>query len=647
MSTADYDKAHKLAQKEYNEQVAKGAYPYLPVLDYLLSHTEIETRTNLGLVDIPIGKLVGTSTFGRTQAFARNFMPLLGASSEFALKWSTLIDDLIRDGQRDPITALEFMNHFYVIEGNKRVSVSKYLGVVSVTGTVTRLVPKKTDDPQILIYYEFMDFYRDTNINYIWFSRKNGFNWLRKRIGKEPGQVWTEKERRLFRSAYLHFSKEYKDLGGERLPITEGDALLVYIDIFDYEDLPDAPSAEIRSNLNKIWDEFLIYDDRQPISLVLNPTEAPKKGLISKLIGPGVPPTLSVAFIHTMSPQTSSWTYVHELGRRHLEQVFDDRLTTSYIDNVNPDEPDAAFDAIEQAIAAGNDIIFTTSPELITTSLRAAVEHPEVRILNCSLNTPHRYIRTYYGRMYEAKFLTGIIAGAMAQNDRIGFIADFPMYGMSGDIEDFAHSTPPFYKLYMYSMIANINAFALGAQMVNPRARIYLEWSMVKDANIPAIFRDNSVNYLSSRELVTLIQVKRQYGLFGMEGDEIVNLAMPIWHWGMLYEKIIRSILSGAWDKENGAEAPQALNYWWGMSAGAIDLLTSPELPERTQLMVSHFKKAICSGEFEPFTGPIYDQQGTLRVNADEALTPEAIISMDWLVSNVTGQVPELKFNIF
>lgn len=114
---------------------------------------------------------------------------------------------------------------------------------------------------------------------------------------------------------------------------------------------------------------------------------------------------------------------------------------------------------LESVIAQGATIIFGVAPQMMKQSLKAAIEHPEVKILNCSLNTPHRYIRTYYARMYEAKFISGLIAGAMAENDKIGYIADYPIYGMT----------------------ANINAFALGAACVNPRAKIYLEWSTRKD----------------------------------------------------------------------------------------------------------------------------------------------------------------------
>ena len=114
-------------------------------------------------------------------------------------------------------------------------------------------------------------------------------------------------------------------------------------------------------------------------------------------------------------------------------------------------------------------------------SLKVAVEHPEVTILNCSLNAPHKNIRTYYARMYEAKFISGMIAGAMAENDRIAYVADYPIYGM----------------------IANINAFALGAACVNPRAKVYLDWSTRKDHDLDKFLTMNDIHYVSNQDMIT------------------------------------------------------------------------------------------------------------------------------------------------
>ena len=159
MSDTEYGAALKLGKKQYQDAVAKGEYPYLPVLDDVLSYTDIVSTVSLGTMDIPLAKLVGTKTAERSNSFANNFMPLLPERSEFGIKWLNLYNHQVEDGIQDPIVAYEFMNRFYVQEGNKRVSVMKYLGAYSIPGTVTRLIPKRTDDLENRLYYEFLDFY--------------------------------------------------------------------------------------------------------------------------------------------------------------------------------------------------------------------------------------------------------------------------------------------------------------------------------------------------------------------------------------------------------------------------------------------------------------------------------------------------------
>ena len=77
MTSYDYTSAYKQGRKSYQAALTKGEYPYLPVLDDILSYTEIASIDNLGLIDIPLSKIIGTKTEGRTNAFANNFMPLL------------------------------------------------------------------------------------------------------------------------------------------------------------------------------------------------------------------------------------------------------------------------------------------------------------------------------------------------------------------------------------------------------------------------------------------------------------------------------------------------------------------------------------------------------------------------------------------
>ena len=145
MAITEYEKALKLAEKCYRSKVIRGEYPYLQVLDEILNYVDIEAEVSLGLVEIPLEKIAGTKTAGRTKAFAANFMPLLDDKTEFAAKWNTLYLSMQEEGLNTPIKAYEYMNRFYVMEGNKRVSVMKLLNAVSIPGTVIRMLPKRNE----------------------------------------------------------------------------------------------------------------------------------------------------------------------------------------------------------------------------------------------------------------------------------------------------------------------------------------------------------------------------------------------------------------------------------------------------------------------------------------------------------------------
>lgn len=608
---ADYNKALRLGKREGKS---------LPVLDDILKEKKITAAREipLGLVQIPSEQLVGTKTAGRSAAFSKSFYPLLKDSTEFAGKWMELYKAHLTEGIREPIKAYEFMNKFYVEEGNKRVSVLKYFDAVSIPGMVTRIVPPRTDEKENRIYYEFMEFYNLSQINYIWFSQEGSFAKLQRLVGKRPDECWNDDDKLNFSSIFSRFSSEYEANGGDKLPITTGDAFLYFIQLYDYASLDQMTSTELKEKLIKSWEEFKLLTTEESLELQMDPnTEGEsKKNIFARLI-PVSTPKLHVAFIHEKTAETSGWTYAHELGRMHLQQAFEDQISTVCYDQATEEIAD---DLLLQAIAEGNNLIFTTSPPLLKASLKAAIEHPEVKILNCSLNTSHKYIRTYYARMYEAKFLMGAIAGAMSQNGKIGYIADYPIFGMT----------------------ANINAFALGAKMVNPRAKIYLEWSTLKDHNVAESFAKNEVHYISGQDMIIPGEASRHFGLFRDSDDAPLNLAMPIWHWGKFYEQMIRNIMDGSWKYDDTSDSTKGLNYWWGMSAGIIDVICSKHLPIGTMRLVNLLKQTICKGDFNPFSGILYSQEGVVQKSANKVMSPEEIIRMDWLAENVIGYIPKM-----
>ncbi len=611
MNFDEYVKAQRAGEKEYDYCTSKGLYPYLTYLDDILSHVEVEYKTKLGLVEIPIDQIVGTCNANRSNAFARNFMPLLGKDTEFALKWANLYDSLEEEGMRDPIVAFEFLNRFYVQEGNKRVSVSKYMGAVSVEGTVTRVVPKKTEAKEILLYYEFMSFYEKTGINYLTFTKEGSYMALLKATSEDPEAEWTEDQKLDMKSVYVKWNKEFLARGGNKLALTPADALLIYLNIFGYEKAKDSLSADFRKDIVKIWDEFLVHESAQPIAISLHPVEDPKKHMLSKLISTK---KYAAAWVYEKSEDISAWTYGHEMGREYVDDVFGNHLQTDAFFNVSAD---SAVSVMEDIIEQGYNIIFMTSPQYIAACAKVAVEHPDVKILNCSLNMSYRHVRSYYLRTYEAKFMIGAIAGALTPNNRIGYITDYPVYGAA----------------------ASINAFALGAQMVNPEAEVYLEWSTLKDHNPEDTFQANDVRLISNRDLNAPQHMSREFGLYLKQEGAPINYAMPVWHWGKLYEDILQSILNGNWRDEEQAAGNQALNYWWGMSAEAIDVIYSQKLPAGTKQLLQLLDKSIRNGSFHPFSGVLEFQNGTF-IDAGEQLPPEDIIRMDKLVKNVHGFIP-------
>ena len=232
MAIQDYSNARRLGLKAYRQDMSAGRHPYLKVLDELLPFAETAGETDLGLIEIPIEQIVGTKTAGRTKAFAGNFMPLLNESSEFAAKWSALYRSHLAEGIREPVIACEFMNSYYIIEGNKRVSVLKYSGAVTVPGYVTRIVPAYSEEKEIQIYYEFMDFSRFTGIHNLLFTKPGSYHEICRIVGKTFGEIWSDDERRRFTSGYYWFSKVFCEKGGLDLPIPAGDAFLRYLDVY-------------------------------------------------------------------------------------------------------------------------------------------------------------------------------------------------------------------------------------------------------------------------------------------------------------------------------------------------------------------------------------------------------------------------------
>lgn len=593
-AAAQYAAALKQGRKTYHDCVLRGRYPYPQVLDEIISETMVAGQVDLGVVEIPIDQIKGTKSAGRRTAFAADFMPLLDADTEFAAKWMELCTAHLGDeGIRDPIRCYEYLGRFYVQEGNKRVSVLKSYGAPVIPGYVTRMVPVWSEDPEIQAYYDFMDSYPLTRLYRVRFSRSGSFQKLQKALGYEVDHVWTDDERRRFTAGYTYFQEPFRKLGGGELNITTADAMLVWLKVYEFDQLMSLPAGELSKSIKAVWADIQALTE--PIEVKTDAPEPRDSGLLGRLFKPA---RLNAAFVSDQLPEHSDWARAHDLGRQYLEAVLGERVTTQVFYGVRPGGE--AERAMETAIENGAQLIFAVTPPLIGACRKTAAQHPDVRILNCSVSMPYAGVQTYYGRIYEGKFIAGAVAGALSRDGRIGYVASSPIFGVP----------------------AGINAFARGAQLTNPNVRILLRWSCAEGNPMVTLARQG-LSLIANRDIPTPDRIQEPWGLCRAEGRSFRSLASPYWHWGNVYTNLVRGVLSGGLDVL-APRGPQAVNYWWGMNSRAVDILLGEDLPDGVRQLAEILRRGIMDGSIQPFP------QAAM----------EEILHMDQLDSCVEGRIP-------
>lgn len=613
----EYLDALKQGQKEVRDAQSLGKALHPLVLDEIIGEQNDLTVYDIGTIEIPAERVVGVKSAGRISAFSPSFLPLLTPDSEFGMKWVSLCQAHLSDtGLRDPILCYEYLGNFYIQEGNKRFSVLRWFGAPRVPSQVKRILPPMSNDPRIKAYYEFLEFYRSSKLYCVQFRRPGEYAKLLGYLGKEPNTVWTEDERRTFNAYFHYFQDAFKALSSKPVDVLPEEALLVWLQLYPYADLGRLSASELKKTLSALWTD-VITGSTDSVTVQTKPQEGAKGNLLTRLIST-TPDHVNVAFVHQLDPAASTWVLGHEDGRKHLERVFGDRVTVrSYYDAKTTE---LAETLLEQAVEEGAQVVFTTAPLLRRATLKVAVKYPKVRFLNCSVDQPYASIRSYYGRIYEAKFITGAIAGAMAQENRIGYIASYPIFGVP----------------------ASINAFALGAQMTNPRAQIELRWSCCPGTHQADFFRDG-IRVVSNRDIPTQDRMYMEfcnYGTYLMDDrGGLVPLGSPVWVWGKFYEFVVRSIFAGTWKDQK--DSAGAVNYWLGMDSGAIGIHFSEKLPSGVRTLADLLQKNMASGSLDPFLRRITAQDGSVKNDGTHAFTIDEILHMDWLCDNVVGRIPQ------
>ena len=610
-----YQNAQRLGDRCYKEKTARKEDPFLPVLEDITSGVSSMPEQPLGLQEILLDMVVGTASDGRRQAFAANFMPLMEEDTEFAVKYQALIEAHQNEGIRDPVKVYEYLHRYYVVEGNKRVSVMKFFNVISVPAEVTRIIPAFSDEPGIRVYYEFLRFYRTVPVNFLVFSQPGDYEKLLALMGWSAEKSPKNREIQRLKSAYIRFQSTYRALGGEKLKgLTEGDAFLICLEIYGFEKMDNALPTEFRRDLESVWDEFVLRTKDGSVQLVTAAEEEKKPGLLEKLFVPER--VLKTAFLYEETPETLSWTYGHELGRRRVESVFGEKIVTEVYEHV---EEDSAEEKIREAVTGGADVIFITSSRFLNAGLKAAVTYPDVRILCCALNFPHRYLRTYYPRVYEAKFISGVIAGAMAGESGIGYVANCPTV----------------------ANLLNLNAFAGGVKLTNPHAKVRLVWTDESGADPRVTFWNEGISLISGRDLLAPAkEFHREVGLYRYTpAHELEHLAAVKWYWGEIYKRLIDSIRSGNWEEIDKKSGHRALNYFWGFDAGAVGLDIRESVPEGVAYLARHLTAEVQKNELSPFYD-LSDQTAEADPSARGLRILQGLKERGWLAENIEGHIP-------
>lgn len=342
-----------------------------------------------------------------------------------------------------------------------------------------------------------------------------------------------------------------------------------------------------------------------------------------------VPPTptpkppaekLKAAFVYVAPIGDLGWTWAHEQGRLMVEEELG--IETAYIENV-PEGPDAER-VIRDFATKGYDIIFATSFGFMDPMFTVAEEFPEQYFEHCSGYKTADNMATYFGRMYQPRFLSGLVAGKATEADKIGYVAAFPIP----------------------EVIRGINAFTLGVRAANPEATVHVVWTQtwfdpVKEKEAAVALLDEGCDVIAQHQDTTepqkaaqeqgAVSIGYDSDMAQFVGDTV--LTSPIWNWGPYYVRRIKAVMDGTWKTHQ---------YWGGMKDGIVDLAPlSPQVPNEVKALVEEWKQKILSGEWDVFTGPIKDNAGELRVSEGQVMTDEEKLGFDWLVEGVVGTIPE------
>jgi basic membrane protein A and related proteins len=346
--------------------------------------------------------------------------------------------------------------------------------------------------------------------------------------------------------------------------------------------------------------------------------KAPEKAAAPAADGPKTG-ELKVGFVYTSPVGDAGYSWAHDQGRKAIEKMGN--IKTSYVEAVK--EGADAERVIENMARGGYDLVFTTSFGFMDPTMKVAKDFPNVKFMHCSGFKSGQNVSNYFGRIYQARYLTGMTAGYMTKSNTIGYVAAFPIP----------------------EVIRGINAFTLGVRSVNPKAQVRVVWT--KTWFDPALEKDAAISLLDVGSDVIAqhqdsagpqeaAQERGKYSI-GYNSDMAAfapkaHLTAAVWNWAPLYESIIKEVREGTWKGDRA--------IWWGMDKGVVDIAPfGAMVPKPVQDKVLAQKALFVKGEDKVFVGPIKDQAGQVKIAAGVKAEDKELLGMTWFVEGVVGSV--------
>lgn len=324
---------------------------------------------------------------------------------------------------------------------------------------------------------------------------------------------------------------------------------------------------------------------------------------------------LKVGFIYVTPAQDAGWSHSHDLGRQLIDQMPE--VTTTFVESISENE---YVETVLLHMARNNDLIFATSYGYMDSVRKVAPQFPNIIFMHASGYLRSGNVGTYFGRIYQARYLTGIVAGAMTKTNIIGYVAAYPIP----------------------EVIRGINAFTIGVLESNPEARVYVQWTkswhnVEKERLVTNELMDMKADVIAQHQDSPTVQIEAQKrGVYSIGYNQDMSSFAPrahltaaVWNWGVVYKYIVQKILAGDWKSED---------IWWGLKQGLVDIAPfGPMVPEEVRKKVLQKKKDIISSKNFVFAGPVLDEKGNIRIRKGKKATDKELLSMNWFAKGVIG----------